>query len=580
MLEMMSKHTIGIVLSLIVNILYCVYLIYGFWTPSNPADLTIVHSTLITHESHPKRYETNYTEVRWNHFRNLSNLGWCHYPDYQSTFQFNTQKYQETHRLLCESIYPSNFTISVSNTGYLTTHNCFNDTFIYSTTHQFSDNQTAIVGVQLQWPSTFVYVWCNHVPDPQFLTFHVPKTIPPNHSLLSDRVSPNILILQVDALSYKRFPIVMPRTYRYIENLFKNPSPNLDVWKFDKFGIVGYNSAPAFLAMFGHTHAARHPDNVAWLWRQAKEHGYITALAETGCNGSKYGPNGINISSQECSQWFDYNWVLPYCGTGTFYQEDHPHCTRGKMNFKHVYDPLLQALEYYQTHKQPMFFISNLLEAHVENSSPARHMDDNEYASYLEQLIHWPNTITIFMSDHGLHYGNYYESSLSGKQEHRHPFMYITSTKKESIDIRNLDRLITPFDLWKTLTNIISGPKYIKPSNIEEIGFYDTNLDSSVDLFHSIVPSTRSCNQANMNQEPELCLCESPFAVVCPKPNSIVYYQWHTCTQIWAHPNMFDVIYYSKTYHITDLCEAIIHWCTVGVYQKLQSIQNKSIVFN
>ena len=257
------------------------------------------------------------------------------------------------------------FNVSVDPRGFLSVSGCDGGEISFATEHEIPNGtdhwlaapRTVLppnsTRIQLTFPTSFVYVWCqslasslsstvetNDALPPLFLAVHTPvpaellqsRPIPePAHG--QSARSPkqrrphrrNIFILQLDAISAHKLPILMPRTYALLESLrlqsenshqehqvrgatrTHSSDDQMIALRYNKMGLVGPNSAPFFLALMGHTRdynqAADHP---SWLWVAAQKQGYITGIGETACSLWKYSLASLFVDQKRCSPWIDH----------------------------------------------------------------------------------------------------------------------------------------------------------------------------------------------------------------------------------------------------------------------------------
>ncbi|MGZ4135840.1 MAG: DUF229 domain-containing protein, partial [Tumebacillaceae bacterium] len=365
-------------------------------------------------------------------------------------------------------------------------------------------------------------------------------------------------------------------------------------------------------------------------------------------------------------------------------------CFQGRGSWRYVWDMLRMALEEpakteggkmdsnkdgpSHSSDHPLFFMLNFLAAHEMSGALGRHFDDDLFADELAQLLSVPamrdNGLVLVFSDHGLHYGDYALASGWGVEEHMDPFLYLLAPRhgKGALEQRerealesNRRKLTNPYDWYRTFMSQIrndaedlhdqpsSSSSSSSSSSISEsesradMSYDDTAnapLDRTYNLLREVVPAHRSCAQLRMPTDaqwnparklaPYYCLCESPYSRLCqPHPTDLSSRLWQECTELWAHPLLFDAEFYARVHgpriieedeqfrkeadqqwrdlqsrnshedEITQVsenaewsafhgtssspsstssplssvgpCRALHHWCTVGAYQGLQS---------
>jgi len=137
---------------------------------------------------------------------------------------------------------------------------------------------------------------------------------------------------------------------------------------------------------------------------------------------------------------------------------------------------------------------------------------DAALAAHLLRLreAHAEDTALFIVSDHGIHYGTYYDGGEAGKQEHSLPLFYALLPRSllahqpqlEATLCANTQRLISPFDLHATLLHFLSHPK---PPRVPDWGFAPFRVRPR-SLFTPI-PHSRTCEDAGIPQA--ICPCTS-----------------------------------------------------------------------
>ncbi|CAM1154259.1 Uncharacterised protein g11142 [Pycnogonum litorale] len=115
------------------------------------------------------------------------------------------------------------------------------------------------------------------------------------------------------------------------------------------------------------------------------------------------------------------------------------------------------------------------------------------------------NSIIIFMSDHGIRYGDI-RSTFAGKLEERAPFLFLILPdwfrRKHTIAMKNLkinqERLTTQFDIYKTLKDVLNFPGSLISSDP------DRRSEPGISLFTEI-PLSRTCPDAKLSDH--ICAC-------------------------------------------------------------------------
>jgi hypothetical protein len=135
----------------------------------------------------------------------------------------------------------------------------------------------------------------------------------------------------------------------------------------------------------------------------------------------------------------------------------HMYNTGGARGMPQTASPAVRALSWtiYLEGHEPSFRLMSSLDAAL--------------SSHLLQLRssgRGQDTAIILLSDHGIHYGTYYDGSAAGPLEHATPLLYALFPRallaahprlEASLDA-NMRRLVSPFDLHATLLHLLSYP--------------------------------------------------------------------------------------------------------------------------
>jgi len=118
------------------------------------------------------------------------------------------------------------------------------------------------------------------------------------------------------------------------------------------------------------------------------------------------------------------------------------------------------------------------------------------------------DTAVLLLSDHGIHYGKYYDGAADGKREHANPLLYFLWPRKllrekpklEAALSANRRRLLSPFDLHATLLHVLSYPT---PPVLPDWSGAQMRLRPRSLL--ALVPAERSCEDAGVPED--VCPC-------------------------------------------------------------------------
>ena len=127
------------------------------------------------------------------------------------------------------------------------------------------------------------------------------------------------------------------------------------------------------------------------------------------------------------------------------------------------------------------------------------------------------NTIILFFSDHGIRFGDFRQSRM-GWMEESLPFMFWVLPKKFQKQYpkltqnmrKNSQRLVTPFDVFKTLSNLVKFRGEVEQVNISHRG---------ISLF-SELPPQRSCEDAAVSVK--WCRCFPYKSLALTHPGAVL----------------------------------------------------------
>lgn len=136
---------------------------------------------------------------------------------------------------------------------------------------------------------------------------------------------------------------------------------------------------------------------------------------------------------------------------------------------------------------------------------------DADLAAHLLKLraSHGDNTAILLVSDHGIHYGKYYDGARSGPREHSLPLFYALVPRKALAAHPDVDRalginqkrLCSPFDVHATLRAVLSYPQ---PPELPDWSRFSAVVRPRSLLAE--VPAERTCDEAGV--PPDACPCE------------------------------------------------------------------------
>jgi Protein of unknown function (DUF229) len=288
------------------------------------------------------------------------------------------------------------------------------------------------------------------------------------HTITGDENNkrPNLLLLMIDPISRARLERSLPKTNRLLQLL--------EFTSFSQYTAVGNNSGPNQAALYSGiplasrdsiaTHGqnnnnATTKDHHPWLWDTLRDHGYATFKAEDGCVENS---NMI----QSIRPQVDHGDALLQMMCFDFQR---PNCVGDKAAAQHLIDYGTQFIQTYEQRNQPWAALLHFIDSHEDTQTLEGTLDDpiwhfffsiyeaKEQCSNKKASIPcsvWDNTLIVFLSDHGLHYGSYLLSP-KGLKERSQPMLHMHLPKSLASASATLEAnqalFATPFDLHATL---------------------------------------------------------------------------------------------------------------------------------
>ncbi|KAK9886042.1 hypothetical protein WA026_014827 [Henosepilachna vigintioctopunctata] len=287
-----------------------------------------------------------------------------------------------------------------------------------------------------------------------------------SENLLNSKDAPSILFIGIDSISRLNLIRTMPNTYEFLTN-------RSDVW-FPLYGYnkIGDNTFPNLMAIltgYNETEAYKicNPktigplDSCRFIFKTFKKFGYITAYGEDeSCiNTFNYRKKGF------VKEPVDY-YFKPYMeaseSLGKVLRDSLSYCAGPETSGERIMNLAKNFAITYKNYSTFGFFWMNTF-SHNNINAPNR-MDKNVH-SLLDKLTRagiLDNSIVIFLSDHGIRFGEI-RHTFTGWLEERLPFIFFSFPgwfkKKYPQEIANFqtnsNRLTTPYDLYMTLQHIL-----------------------------------------------------------------------------------------------------------------------------
>eukprot|EP01126_Amoeba_proteus_P006629 TRINITY_DN12311_c0_g4_i3.p1 TRINITY_DN12311_c0_g4~~TRINITY_DN12311_c0_g4_i3.p1 ORF type:complete len:471 (+),score=86.99 TRINITY_DN12311_c0_g4_i3:855-2267(+) len=244
--------------------------------------------------------------------------------------------------------------------------------------------------------------------------------------------------------------------------------------------------------------------NEDWIWSWAQRQGYVTLLGSDVC-GEMFG----------CSKWnkvgLDHVAPVVESNCNYIYKQDRSSgegtCVLGKYVHEYYQEYVLDFMEKYE--HLPKFSFLHLSEGHVNNPW-AVNILDHSTVNFVKRVVAHPNTVLVVSSDHGK--GGGHQLPLVSLTFPRNYFTGGGGSGGDSGDdllvdedvytlYKNQDELISWFDVYATLKNVVAFPSNPK----EFLTQPNKRAPRSQSLFLPI-NSTRTCSSIGLPVSDCLCM--------------------------------------------------------------------------
>ena len=239
----------------------------------------------------------------------------------------------------------------------------------------------------------------------------------------------------------------------------------------------------------------------SWIFDDYRASGYITSFSTNMCD---WGVMEEVYPFDTRHPPTDHHLMEPWChvdyDVDKLYFRPMTRCLGGRPAHAPIMKYELDLLANYRP--QPVLSWTVYLEGH-EPSFRAMANLDADLATHLLRLreLHGERTAILLVSDHGIHYGKYYDGARAGQMEHSLPLFYALVPRAvlaQHPDVEralciNQQRLVSPFDVHATLRALLSHPH--RPSLPDWSGFSSAMRPRSL---LSEVPAERTCDEAGV----------------------------------------------------------------------------------
>lgn len=237
-------------------------------------------------------------------------------------------------------------------------------------------------------------------------------------------------------------------------------------------------------------------DVYPFIWKDYKNVGYVTAFFEDLPDQGTftYRLNGFEEAPAD-------HYMRPYFMASAKQNGWPKYCAGETPNHKVMFNMVRDFFSVYQSKPKFLFGFHGELSHDDYNLIGVADQDLAALLGEMNESGALNNTVLVIMADHGHRFADV-RNTIQGKQEERLPFFSFTFPpwfKKNYPHLYknfklNEDKLVTPFDIYETLKDII---------DLKHTGVADIN-QRAVSLF-SKIPEERSCAHAYI--EPHWCAC-------------------------------------------------------------------------
>ena len=315
----------------------------------------------------------------------------------------------------------------------------------------------------------------------------------------SDPYSKNILIIYIDSVSRVNALRHLKKTTKFFEKFMqykglfndKYPSENYHSFQFFKYhSFNGHTSINYPFLFYGQN---RTDKNKSLITRYLKKNGFVTSASNDWCvkdNARTY----YNYTQEDM-----YDHLFPLCDPNNdHFNANTMRCLYGKHNIEYLLEYTNQFWRKYLSNRKYSIIIDN--HGHEGTLTVIKYIDD-AMSNFLNNLYNdnlLKDTTVFLLSDHGVGMPSIYFSSKFYKIEENLPILLILVNDRKNVTFEeqykyiyeNQQILITPFDIYNSLGNIIYGDKY---DNIEKITKkrYSCKSKFGSSLFNKMNPKRR-----------------------------------------------------------------------------------------
>ena len=330
------------------------------------------------------------------------------------------------------------------------------------------------------------------------------KTLSEERKLLEYNSSPysdNIIIIFIDSVSRPYSIRSLKKTLKFFEQFMKYkgnhnnnfPTENFHSFQFFKFHSFNHFTRYNYPQIFYGRVEGKFVRNIKFL----KENGYITGFVNDMCYRE---PTNTfhNMTNNEIS---DHEMLICDPNMKDVFSTK-KRCLYNKLSSEYVFE---YGEQFWRKYKDNRKYLSiNLEEGHEGTLEVLKYSDEIIY-NFLRKLYKdnlFKNTSIFLISDHGTQAPSAYHISKFYQIEKFLPMFYLICNDRKNISYNeqyrniqyNQQTLVTGYDIYNTISNLVFGDKYNSIANkTEEIESPKTK--HGISLFDKINSKERSPNQ-------------------------------------------------------------------------------------
>jgi len=297
-----------------------------------------------------------------------------------------------------------------------------------------------------------------------------------------DESRPNLIVILIDPLSRQQMQRSLPNTHALLNML--------GFTEFEQYTAVGNNSGPNQAALYsgmpitgrdGIRTSSSHKAGRKWIWDRLNDEGYVTMKAEDGCIANSNMVQSIQPETHHGGQMHEM-----FC-----FDYDRPNCLGSQLAAEHLIQYTRQFIATYNRkdgeqsiYHRPWAAFLSFIDSHEDTLTLASYVDDL-LVDFIQD-VPIQNTLFLFTSDHGLHYGSTFQSTAA-KIERANPLLHIRlpSFGKGDIFRAQSKLFVTPFDVHETILDVVLGSRLSESIGEDPHG---------ISLMSSLPPNRLKCN--------------------------------------------------------------------------------------